>query len=143
MKWFKLDEFKCHCCGKIASVENTISLVENVLDPAREELGHSVTISSGTRCESHNAECPGASRTSQHKCSEAADLNAGSPAENLRLARIIIKNGKWDQLILYVNSETSMTPKFVHVSWKRSGVNRKQVLKKTPRSYVKVEPSSI
>ena len=141
MKWFKLDEFRCHCCGKIASIENTVALVENVLDPAREKLGHGVVVTSGTRCEKHNAECRGASKTSQHMRSEAADivpveiLGRARDEELKRLARIIVENGKWDQMILY--------PTFVHVSWKRDGVNRKQILRKTPGGYQKVEPSCI
>lgn len=135
MKWFKMDEFRCHCCGKIFSEENTISLVGNVLDPAREELGHSVRVSSGTRCENHNSKCKGAAKNSQHLRSEAADLVAGSPEENRKLARIIVKNGRFDQLIIY--------PTFVHVSWKRQGGNRKQILKKTATGYQRIDAASI
>lgn len=47
-----------------------------------------------------------------------------------RLARIIVENGKFDQLIIY--------PTFIHVSWKRQGGNRKQILKKTATGYEKV-----
>ena len=51
------------------------------------------------------------------------------------LARIIVENGKFDQLIIY--------PTFVHVSWKRQGGNRKEVLRKTATGYQKVDVASI
>ncbi len=38
------------------------------------------------------------------------------------MARILISNGKFDQLIIY--------PTFIHVSYRRLGWNRKQVLRK-------------
>jgi hypothetical protein len=43
------------------------------------------------------------------------------------LAKAIVENGKYDQLILY--------PTFVHVSWKRTGQNRRMVLEKTANGY--------
>jgi hypothetical protein len=43
------------------------------------------------------------------------------------LAKAIVENGKYDQLILY--------PTFVHVSWKRTGQNRRMVLEKTAYGY--------
>jgi hypothetical protein len=61
--------------------------------------------------------------------SEASDLVTDSPAENLKLAKIIAANGKWDQMILYVNNASSLEPRFVHVSWKKDGGNRRQILK--------------
>jgi len=42
-----------------------------------------------------------------------------------------VVNGKFDQLIVY--------PTFLHVSWKRQGGNRKQILRKTATGYQKVE----
>lgn len=136
MKWFKMEEFKCHCCGKIGDPEAIEALVHNVLDPAREKLGAKVIVSSGYRCPHHNDfECPGASKTSQHKRSEAADLQTGSLAGNRRLAKIIVENGRFDQLIIY--------PTFVHVSWKRQGGNRKQILRKTATGYQKIDAASI
>lgn len=129
MKWFKMDEFKCKCCGKVGDPERIDALVREVLDPARERLGSKVTVSSGYRCCKHNSECAGASKTSQHMRSEASDLVTDSPEENLKLAKIIAANGKWDQMILYVNNASSLEPRFVHVSWKKDGGNRRQILK--------------
>ena len=107
--------------------ENLAALVENVLEPARAAYGMPIYVNSGYRCSIHNAAVGGASG-SQHKHGEAADLRIDGAPE--KLAKIIVANGKWDQLILY--------PTFVHVSWKKNGVNRKQILRKTASGYQKV-----
>lgn len=111
-------------------MENLTALVNEVLDPAREELGHAVRVSSGFRCEKLSAATPNASKTSQHRKGEAADLVAGDKKENLKLAQIIIRQGKFDQLILEEVPGAYLTPQWVHVSYKREGVNRGQILKK-------------
>lgn len=102
--------------------ENVEALVENVLDPARERLGKTVTVNSGFRCPLHNRTVGGAVG-SQHMRGEAADICC---EDNKRLAEIIEQNGKYDQLIRYMNKEGGI--RFIHVSWKRNGVNRKQKL---------------
>ena len=48
----------------------------------------------------------------------------------MKLARIIVAQGRFDQLIIY--------PTFLHVSYKRSGVNRHKVLRKTATGYAVV-----
>ena len=121
MKWFKLDEFKCRCCesnGTLQAVSNTKALVENVLDPARERYGGPVTVNSGYRCVKHNREVGGVA-VSQHLRGEAADIRC---ADIRRLKQIIIDNGRYDQLIIYQG--------FLHVSWKRNGGNRRQIIDK-------------
>ena len=107
--------------------ENMEALVENVLEPARAAYGKPIYVNSGYRCSIHNAAVGGASG-SQHMKEEAADLRIDGKPE--KLARIIVENGKWDQLILY--------PSFVHVSWKKNGPNRKQILNKTATGYQKL-----
>ena len=131
MKHFSMDEFRCRCCGKIASEANTEALVENVLDPARERLGSAITVNSGTRCGKHNREVGGVS-ASQHLRGEAADVCC---ADNRRLAKVIVEQGRFDQLIIY--------PSFVHVSYKRLGANRKQILKKIASGYQRISASEI
>ena len=119
MKWFKLDEFKCRCCesnGTLQAVSNTKALVENVLDPARERLGRPITVNSGYRCPKHNAAVGGVTN-SQHMKGEAADIRC---SDIRRLKQIIIDNGRYDQLIDYGT--------FLHVSWKRNGGNRRQII---------------
>lgn len=126
---------RCHECRLTAPAHtlpngieaNLEALVDNVLDPARELLGEPIHVNSGFRCPLHNAAVGGVAK-SQHTLGEAADITAGSPAENLKLARIIAHLSNYDQMILYVNNG-SMEPQFIHVSWKRNGINRHRILK--------------
>ena len=129
MKYFTMNEFECHCGCRMpdSARANVVALVEAVLDPAREILGRPVTVNSGYRCAKHNREVGGVS-ASQHLRGEAADITAGSPEENKRLAKFIEENGRYDQLIRYMGPGGKI--RFIHVSWKRNGVNRKQVLVK-------------
>ena len=101
---------------------NERALVEAVLDPVREKLGKPIAVNSGFRCVVHNKKVGGAP-TSQHMRGEAADIRLlnDNDSENLnKLVEIIKENGKYDQLIIY--------PTFVHVSYKKNGGNRKQVI---------------
>ena len=103
--------------------ENLRALVDEVLDPLREAYGRPIRVNSGYRCPKLNTLVGGTSN-SQHMRGEAADIQpvVGNEADLPQLARILIENGKFDQLILY--------PTFIHVSYKRLGWNRKQVLQK-------------
>ena len=125
--------------------ENLTALVNEVLDPVREEIGHALRVSSGFRCKAVNDAISGSSRTSQHTKGEAADLVAGDKKENLRLAQIIIKQGKFDQLILENVPWAYLYPQWVHVSYKREGKNRGQVLKKLAgtKGYTVINPKVV
>ena len=129
----------------VEEMENLTALVNEVLDPAREEIGHSLRVSSGFRCKAVNDAIPGSSKTSQHTKGEAADLVAGDKKENLKLAQIIIRQGKFDQLILENVPWAYLTPEWVHVSYKRNGQNRGQVLKKIAgrTGYYAVNPKTV
>ena len=121
--------------------ENIVALIDEVLDPAREALGKPVVVNSGFRCPLHNKTVGGACN-SQHVKGEAADICC---EDNKKLTRIIVKNGQFDQLIIYPTLTTSPSDatRFVHVSWKKNGGNRKQILKKTATGYRKILPSDI
>ena len=125
MEYFNFSEFACRCCGQIPpGVRGNIeALVDNVLDPARRVFGGPVSVSSGYRCPKHNAEVGGLG-CSQHLKGEAADICCG---DNERLAGIIERNGRYDQLIRYMDRNGRV--RFVHVSWKRCGVNRRMKLR--------------
>ena len=125
MKWFKEKEFACKCCGQLPPLarENVKALVCEVLDPVREKLGMPIVVNSGYRCEKHNKDVGGV-KNSQHLRGEAADIYC---QDNERLKQLIIENGKFDQLITY--------PTFLHVSYKRTGGNRHQRLKKGGAGY--------
>lgn len=124
MRYFKEQEFACKCCRQLppAVRKNIVALVDNVLDPAREQFGGPVVVNSGYRCQKHNLEVGGVVN-SQHMNGEAADVCC---ADNKLLAEIIDQNGRFDQLIKYLRADGSI--RFIHVSWKRAGGNRKQRL---------------
>ena len=126
MKWFSMNEFECHCGCRMPdnARANIVALVEQVLDPARERYGKPVCVNSGYRCARHNAAVGGVAN-SQHTRGEAADICC---SDNERLAKIIEENGRFDQLIRYMGPGGKI--RFIHVSWKSNGQNRKQVLRK-------------
>lgn len=121
MKWFSMNEFECHCGCRMpdSARANIVALVEQVLDPAREQYGKPVCVNSGYRCASHNAAVGGVAN-SQHMRGEAADICC---SDNEQLAKIIEENGRYDQLIRYMGPGGKI--RFIHVSWKRNGQNRK------------------
>ena len=145
MKYFGIRELiPCvdgHCkdgrCGvpdsgivKVPSevIGNAIALVEEVLDPLRKAYGKPIRVNSGYRCPAKNKAVGGAT-ASQHMKGEAADITAGSPEENIILAQLLVKAGKYYQCIIYVG-RNDLKPRFIHVSWKRCGGNRTQLRKK-------------
>ena len=111
--------------------ESLMALGEDVLDPAREKLGMPVVVNSGFRCPLHNKTVGGV-YNSQHVSGQAADVHC---EDNRKLAKVIVENGRFDQLILY--------PTFVHVSWKRQGGNRQQILRKVGNGYVAVSRKEV
>ena len=123
MRYFEMKEFACKCCGQLppSAEQNLQALVDHVLDPARERLGMPITVNSGYRCPAHN-KAVGGVKNSQHLKGEAADITC---ADNKRLAEIIEQLGNFDQLIVY--------PTFLHVSYKRQGVNRESITRAGPQ----------
>ena len=133
MKWFKDEELRCKCCGALPTPqkENEEALVREVLDPLREAYGKPIVVNSAYRCPKHNKEVGGVNG-SQHLRGEAADIHC---ADNKQLAKLIVLNGKFDQLILY--------PTFLHVSWKKNGPNRRQILRKVGTRYQPVSSKEL
>ena len=129
------DEGRCKECKLAQAVvrmpygieDSVMALVEDVLEPVRVRLGKSIVVNSGFRCPLHNRTVGGATG-SQHMRGEAADIRCD---DNRRLAKLIVEVGKYDQLIIY--------PSFVHVSWKRGGGNRREILRKTATGYERVD----
>lgn len=97
--------------------DNIIALVENLLQPLRDAWGNPLFINSGYRSKELNAKVGGVA-TSQHCKGQAADVGCSDP---LALARLVKKLGlTYDQAILY--------PSFLHLSYKKEGENRNQIL---------------
>lgn len=106
--------------------ENLEALVFNVLDPLREAFGKPIIVNSGYRSTLLNNILGGA-RSSQHTRGEAADITAEDVKDNKQLFEIIRENLPFDQLIWEKGTRTY--PEWIHVSFKREGRNRKQILK--------------
>lgn len=124
---FTLSEFTYSETAQRKNIDNTPSpnaianikaLCEDVLEPAREEYGRAMIISSGYRSEQLNKAVGGA-KTSQHMTGCAADIVCSEPR---RLFDIIKANGKFDQLLWEHAGKTQ----WIHVSYKPNGKNRQQ-----------------
>ena len=102
-------------------VMNLKALMRTVLEPLRRKYGAPITVNSGFRSKRLNKVLGGASN-SQHMRGEAADITAGSKGENKKLFDLIRDSGVYDQLI----NEYDFS--WVHVSYTRTGTNRKQIL---------------
>lgn len=92
IRYFTREEFRCKCGGKYCNgfpVEPEESLVRT-LDKIREKLGMPITINSGIRCATHNAN-EGGVANSQHLYGRAADLHSSaSPARMKEVAEEVL-----------------------------------------------------
>lgn len=130
MKYFTIEEMIKSSTATAKRIDNTpnqtvidnlTKLIEIVLDPLREWYGKPIRVNSGYRCEALNKAVGSKAKNSQHLYGEAADITAGSKAENEKLFNYIKDNLPFDQLI----NESDFS--WVHVSY-REGRLRKQVL---------------
>jgi len=108
----------------ITEIFNMVSLVDNVLDPLRIEVGEPIIVTSGYRCDALNKLVGGADN-SQHKYGQAADITLQDKTRNKLLYDKLLDHYKFDQLIW--EKGTDEYPDWVHVSF--SGNNRHQVLR--------------
>lgn len=127
MKYFTIEELTRTDTGlknvpNSVEIENLKYLVDKILDPAREALSVPIFVNSGFRSKKVNKAIGGAS-TSQHTKGEAADITT---KDNKKLFECIRDNCEFDQLIWEFG--TAKSPAWVHVSLKRNGKNRKEVL---------------
>ena len=103
--------------------DSVLALVRKVLQPLRDIYQKPMKVNSGYRCKELN-EIAGGVPSSQHVKGEAADIHTGSQTETFRLAHLAKSTPEiWaeiDQLICYDT--------FVHISHKRVGTQRHQLL---------------
>ena len=117
--------------------DNLIALVGAILDPLRTAYGKPILVNSGYRNKVVNKAIGGVAN-SQHMKGEAADIDTGSKAGNQRLARLIVeKRLPFDQLI----DEADYS--WIHVSYKRVGDNRGQILRMRDGKYQVIKPSDL
>jgi hypothetical protein len=93
IKYFKRHEFKCKC-GKYCNgfpVEMDMKLLK-IADDVREHFGKPITVSSGVRCETHNARVGGVSG-SRHKRGKAMDFRVKDIPASIVLPYVQSKSG--------------------------------------------------
>ena len=110
----------CNVITSFAVRDAVKELVDKVLQPLRDKVGHPLRINSGYRCPELNRAVGGVP-ASQHVKGEAADVAAADP---YLLAKVVRDTPEiWnevDQMILY--------PAFIHLSHRRGGPQRRQLL---------------
>ena len=110
-----------------AQVKNLEALIDNLLDPIREQWGAAIYVTSGFRSVVLNKSVGGVSN-SHHLGGYAADLTVKSQAGNKALFEMIrCSNLRWTQLIS--EKTTSQGCGWVHISYVPSNL-KNQVLKK-------------
>ena len=109
MKWFTLEEFKCHHCGSLPPAGMSPVLLQK-LDDLRVMLGRPIYVTSGYRCPYHNANVGGVSN-SQHVLGKAADIYSPGISPSY-LADLAVKIG-FDGIGRYSS--------FVHVDCRDDG----------------------
>ena len=96
IRYFTRDEFACKCGGKYCNgypVEIDMNMVK-IADEIREKIGKPITVNSGLRCKTHNANVGGVSN-SQHLLGKAADLGCPigcTPSQMASIAESIMGN---------------------------------------------------
>ena len=103
-------------------IKNMETLINNLLDPIREQWGAAIYVTSGFRCKALNDILPNHS----HLLGCAADLSVKSVAGNKALFDMIRRSKlKWTQLIS--EKTTSQSCGWVHISYVPSNL-KNQVL---------------
>lgn len=87
-KNFSQHEFACPCCGES---ETDLTLVE-ILQNIRDDLGSSISISSGYRCEEHNRSVGGVD-SSSHTKGLAVDIRCSSSDRRFSLIELALDHG--------------------------------------------------
>lgn len=110
------------------AVENLRALAENVLQPLRDKLGKPLRVNSAYRNHAVN-QAIGSSSSSQHTKGEAADIEFPG-VDTKALASLIVSLGlPFDQLILEFYTPGDPRSGWVHVSHKRGGPQRKEIMR--------------
>ena len=114
------------------SIQNLKVICTSILEPVRRHYGKPIAPSSGYRCLALHREL-GSSDRSQHTTGQAVDFEVPGVA-NMDLARWIMDNLLYDQLILEFYKEGQPNSGWVHCSYVGQG-NRKQAKRFDGRSW--------
>lgn len=88
LKFFKISEFSCKCCGYNNINKNFVKK----LDEARSEAGIPFFINSGCRCEKHNKEV-GGKPGSSHIKGLSADIFCVESTKRLKIIKALLNAG--------------------------------------------------
>jgi hypothetical protein len=135
---FKLSEFTKSDTALKHNIDNQVhdtsiacnltALCEKVLEPVRAIAGRSLAVTSGYRSAALNKRVGGASN-SQHLFGEAADIvPAGGEVMALALAVRMREDIPFDQLIFENRMRGGQWRQWIHISHRRTGDNRGEVL---------------
>jgi len=133
---FSMKEFVASNTAKRKGIDNNpslehaeaaLELFKNIVQPIRDHFGTSIFLSSGYRSYELN-KAIGGSQTSQHSKGEAVDIDMDDRKgpENEDVFHYIRENLPFDQLIWEFGD--SKRPDWVHVSYKKGGPQRGQIL---------------
>jgi hypothetical protein len=147
----KEETFECPLQGAAMKLpngieENVKALIEVVLEPVVEAYGKPLKIVEGFVCPRRCGKVGNKSLWLHVKGDTAliqgVELEGNELRfENLEIAREIVKNGKFDEMVLEDVHEGGIEPKAIRVSYQRSGGNR-QVVKKRVSGRVSTEELS-
>lgn len=110
-------------------IENLRAIAENIFEPIRTHFRCPIYISSGYRSKELNKALNGA-KTSQHLFGEALDIDVdGNPygVTNAMIYDYIASKLNFDQLIW--EHGNTINPDWVHVSYKKHGPQRHEILR--------------
>lgn len=110
------------------AVENLRALCEKILQPLRDAIGKPMRVNSAYRGPEAN-KAVGGSKTSQHLTGEAADIEFDGFDNKLLAQKIVELKLPFDQLILEFYKDGDPNSGWVHVSHKRGGPQRGQVIR--------------
>ena len=99
MSYFKTDEFKCPCCGKVIVSGWLIHLLNKI----RGQLGKPMHVNSGYRCRKHNKKV-GSKKNSAHRRGTAADIRCTNSHDRYIIIKLAYevgfkRIGKYDDFI--------------------------------------------
>ena len=109
--------------SRVEVIENLRELCNKVLEPLRRRVGRVIVVG-GYRCDAVNRAVMGAEH-SQHLRGEAADIHV-TGLEMCRKYAAILAQTDFDQMIL--EPQESIKKRWIHISYKRNGKNRHQIL---------------
>lgn len=112
VRFFRPGEFACPCCGRVLVAVGLVLL----LDVLRASFGRRLIVTSGYRCQSHNAKV-GGSETSRHLVGAAADLRPVAGMSYTEFAAVV------GGVFAFPGCETKEYPEktHVHVAIPRAG----------------------